>query len=221
MSTIATKDELFQGIPSELVNLLESKYSEPGRYYHDWSHVLACLNAFSQERFQNPMAVRLAILFHDVIYFAGAKDNESKSADLARELMTRFLKADAELSNDVTTLILKTKNHWSHAVDRSDDTRLFLDIDIGILGQPWDVYTKYSEGVRKEWAHSSRSTLLFDFGRLHFLNQLAKRDSIFLTPKFREKFDSQAKSNILREMSETVSRHGLVFRAIAKVIGAI
>ena len=59
-------------------------YCEPGRYYHDWTHLKHCLREFDRAaaRMEIPDAVELALWFHDAVYVPGGVDNEQLSADL-------------------------------------------------------------------------------------------------------------------------------------------
>ena len=64
---------------------LEARYSEPHRAYHTFAHVLDCLEEFESIKHlaHDPLAVEMAIWYHDSVYDPRAKDNEERSAELA------------------------------------------------------------------------------------------------------------------------------------------
>jgi predicted metal-dependent HD superfamily phosphohydrolase len=65
---------------------IERRYSEPHRAYHNRLHIDECLQEFDRMRGEarNPIALELAIWFHDVIYDPRATDNENKAHVLHR-----------------------------------------------------------------------------------------------------------------------------------------
>ena len=63
-----------------------TRYSEPQRHYHNPRHVDECLQEFDLVRAPaaSPVALELAIWFHDAIYDTRRSDNEARSAAWAR-----------------------------------------------------------------------------------------------------------------------------------------
>ena len=72
---------------AELKTRLISLYGSGDRHYHGLAHIEALLALAAQYRalLADAGAVEAAIWFHDAIYDSRAKDNEARSADLARE----------------------------------------------------------------------------------------------------------------------------------------
>ncbi len=70
------------GDPQSIYRELASLYSQPHRYYHNLHHIAECLAEFDSVRHlaSQPVAVELAIWFHDAIYDTRAQDNEERSA---------------------------------------------------------------------------------------------------------------------------------------------
>jgi len=92
-------NELCRGARSEAAaqwydRLLEL-YSEPHRHYHNAQHITDCLKEFDSVRdaAQEPLAVELAIWFHDAIYNPRAGDNEERSAELAAQFDEKIIDA--------------------------------------------------------------------------------------------------------------------------------
>ena len=119
------KDNWFQ--------VLKEKYSEKGRFYHNLSHVKTLLNLLEplKDKIQEHNAIRFSIWFHDVIYNTKRNDNEEKSARLASEMLGK-LHVNTETIIFVSDLILATKGHSGNNL--SEDAKLFLDMDLAILG---------------------------------------------------------------------------------------
>jgi len=124
-------------------------YSEPHRHYHNCQHIADCLHEFDQVRqlATAPLAVELAIWFHDAVCDPHAADNEERSAELAKDWMGKF-GATAALTGSVWQLILATKNHdaWLHP-----DAPLLMDVDLSILGQAAEKFLKYEAQIRMEY----------------------------------------------------------------------
>jgi predicted metal-dependent HD superfamily phosphohydrolase len=76
-------------LDDDLLNRIADLHSGPDRGYHGWSHPLALLALWDevQDRLDDPLAVRCAILLHDAIYEPRAGDNETRSAALATEML--------------------------------------------------------------------------------------------------------------------------------------
>ena len=174
------------------------RHCERHRYYHGYSHVMQLLKEFEEVRHlcQNPNAVEMFLRSHDAIYYVGAADNEKQSA--------RFISGklhDARVAElfieELHRLILLSKKHI--AAKNDNDGCLAIDLDLSILGQPLAVFDAYEENIRKEWVLNNVA-LDEDFmrGRVKFLKTFLKRESIYLTPYFREKYEDTARKNLER-----------------------
>src|SRR5690606_32480869 len=122
----------------------------PGRFYHTLEHVHKCFTWYDEvaHLLDDPIAVALAIWFHDIEYNTKAKDNEEKSAAVLLALAPA-LKLDTAVAEKAATMILQTKKHDPDGLD--DDTKVFLDVDLAILGVPHDEYAAYARSVRREY----------------------------------------------------------------------
>jgi len=114
---------------------------EPGRAYHNTSHVVDCLSQLDacETDCDNTDEVEFAIWLHDAVYEPRKTDNEAKSADLASSILHRGDASPSMIAN-VRRLIMATKHDAS---PKQADERLITDIDLSILGRDEPVYDRY------------------------------------------------------------------------------
>jgi predicted metal-dependent HD superfamily phosphohydrolase len=180
---------------------LAARYAERGRFYHNLNHVSACLKEFDSVKnlFESPECAEIAIWFHDAVCGIGVEDNEIKSAELARDEVRKAGMGEDKAAKTYA-LVLATK----HENQPSDgDGMLVADIDIAILGKPARTFATYQSAIRKEYAQVPQEE--FDKGRsqvLRFFVGETERSSIFLTGIFKEKYEKQARKNLLRAISK-------------------
>ena len=171
-----------------------SAYSEPQRFYHKKNHLIQLFQELdSCDSVSNE--ILWAAWYHDVIYQPGAKNNEQKSTETATISLVN-LGVNKININKIIALILATKNHQGEAAD--DDTRIFLDADMSILGSEEGAYLEYCDAVRKE--HSAVPGFLFKRGRAKFLNSVLVQENIFCSPFFKDKYEEIARKNIKCEL---------------------
>jgi predicted metal-dependent HD superfamily phosphohydrolase len=91
--------------------------------------------------------------------------------------------------------ILATKGH---TVSTDNDTNLFTDADLSILGESWELYQEYFQKIRKEYAIYPDA--VYNPGRTKVLNHFLSMERIFKTDIFHEKFELNAKNNLTREL---------------------
>jgi len=177
---------------------LRDLYSEPHRHYHNDQHIADCLNEFDLARklVCEPLAVELAIWFHDAIYNPRAADNEEQSADLA----VRFISETGiakEYQSAVAQLVLATKHH-DGSLHR--DAGLMVDIDLSIFGQEPERFWKYEEQIRREYEWVPQD--IFKAKRAEILERFLSRARIFGTEFFFAKYEKRARANL----AESVQR---------------
>ncbi len=180
------------GDPAGWYERLIALYSEPHRHYHTLRHIGECLNQFdaANDLARQPVAVELAIWFHDAIYDPRSSDNEERSAALARECLAES-SAGKELLELVARLVLATKHHVpsDHA-----DSLLLLDVDLSILGQPEERFQEYERQIWLEYAWVPES--VFAAKRAGILANFLRRERIYQTDYFCARFEQQARQNI-------------------------
>ena len=180
------------GKPDSGFDELAARYAEPTRHYHNLRHIEECLAEFEPVRqlAQNPIAVELAIWFHDAVYDSRASDNEEHSAEVARTQIEQRTGKPA-LANSVANLVMATKNH-----DPSlhPDAPLLVDVDLSILGKPADRFQEYERDIRKEYAWVDPA--IFSARRAEILEQFLARPRIFSTKPFSGKYENAARENL-------------------------
>jgi len=219
------------GVPAELSSRwwddVASRYCEGGRAYHTLAHLIELFSYFDAEKFSDPEAVALAIFFHDAIYNprAGTPKNEIDSADLFERYGQECLPAGSppglrkgQLIGKVRRWIIQTA---SHAVSEEDDEdcKLFLDMDMAVLGRPWEEYEAYSRQIRVEYAHVPAA--IFYKARSEFLVKAAEGPTIFASEKFLRSKEKQARENMTREGKELQERYegsGILQKTVAAVV---
>lgn len=171
---------------------LASLYSQPHRHYHNLHHIAECLAEFDSARHpvSQPVAVELALWFHDAIYDTRAQDNEERSAELATRRIADA-GGNAELSKAVTALVLATKTHEPSA---HPDAPLVVDVDLSILGQPKERFQEYEVQIRREYAWVPEET--FAAKRAEILERFLARKRIYTTDHFLAKYERQARTNL-------------------------
>lgn len=83
--------------------------------------------------------------------------------------------------------------------DAPYDKRLFLDIDLSILGAEPDVYACYARQIRQEYAHVEHTR--YCNGRASVLATFLRADTLYFTPNMRELLEDNARRNIAAEMA--------------------
>jgi predicted metal-dependent HD superfamily phosphohydrolase len=183
-------------VSSSDFNEIVSHYSEPHRFYHTLSHVNHCLEQLIpiKPSLYIPEAAELAIWFHDIVYIIGNNDNEEKSAQFAKIFCQKNISTQA-FAHQVESHILATKHTY---VSENTDSQYVADIDIVILGQPADIFSKYESQIYQEYS-SIYSLSDYQKGRINFLKTLLTRP-IYSTDYFKNKYEQSAKINIQKSI---------------------
>ncbi|CAM9664914.1 unnamed protein product [Phaeothamnion confervicola] len=139
--------------------------------------------------------VQLAIFFHDVVYNPTSASNEEDSV-----LLYRAFAEEAGLAPDdveqVSGFIMATK---AHAYSGEDwDLKLFLDLDMAVLGRKRDGYEEYARQIRAEYKHLPLGTYLRERARV--LGNMLAADRIFATDGFAAQLEAAARANMASEI---------------------
>jgi predicted metal-dependent HD superfamily phosphohydrolase len=178
-----------------LGHALIAAWDAPQRHYHDRSHLLWLLDEAERRAalIADMAFVGYAIWFHDAVYEPGEPDNEERSAAWARDAIP-----GRELGERVAHVIEMTKKH--HEGEADGDAALFLDMDIAILGAPWEAYCAYAAGVRREY-HMYHDGA-FAAGRWRFLEKQLERARTFRTDPYESELGETARANMRWELEE-------------------
>lgn len=185
---------------------LLARYGEPHRAYHTVEHltaVVANVETLAEECVDEAAAL-LAGFFHDAVYEIGAADNETASARLAVEQLTR-LGGDATRVARVGALVSATADHipLDDPMLRAD-ARVLIDADLAILASPPAEYWRYVDAVRREYAAVPDD--LWAAGRGAVLDGLLQRPAIFHTRRGAD-WEASARRNLQAER-EALSERG-------------
>ncbi len=184
---------------SQFVDVIIDKYCEKERFYHNLSHIENLLTAAEKfnDKITDNESLRLAIWFHDVIYQPKKQNNESESAKLAAECLGE-LNFPRDVIEKIERVILATHKHDAAGLDF--DGKLFLDLDLGILGAKPEIYHNYKQAIRREYSFVPWS--LYRRSRAHILANFLGREFIYLTDKMRGRFEAAARANVANEIKE-------------------
>jgi len=185
-------------LPEALRARLAAMYAEPHRRYHALAHVHALQSWFARWRTlaREPRLIDAAIWFHDAVYDTHRRDNEERSAELARSELAA-LHWPARETERVAALVLATAHHEADTAD--SDAWLFLDLDLSVLAQNAAVYDRYSADVRAEyaWVDDAR----YRSGRTAVLRSFLDRSQVYRTPELHAAWEHAARANLARELS--------------------
>jgi predicted metal-dependent HD superfamily phosphohydrolase len=201
--------------------ILKFGYCAENRHYHCFNHIDSSLHkmGFVISKLKNPLAVELAIWFHDVIYNPLSRNSEDDSANLAYGLLKDL---NPQLALKVWDLVMFTK--WDSEYFVMDDIKeiakiteddeglnnlfskvttdfLYLrDIDWSGFGSEWNTYRETTYDIFDESPYIDSDE--FDSKRIGFLEYiLGMKRSIFSTEFFTETCEAQAFVNINRELA--------------------
>lgn len=189
---------------------IRSAHSESHRYYHNLNHVEQCLAEFdlATSHFHNNglFVAEFAIWFHDSVYDTSKNTNELESAFLARNAFHMMgIQNQNEYSNDIIGDVSYYINYTAHKNNSWDSTlssnlKLFLDIDLSILGQADDIFDTYERNIRREYDWVSLD--IYRSERIKILERFLKQLIIFRHPHMREKYEAPARKNIQRSIDQ-------------------
>ena len=185
-------------IPITMQKELLEQYTKPKRYYHTIEHVETLIGLYHEleNLWNNPCAVYLAFLYHDIIYEYGAKNNEEQSAIFAQKHILKYIPESKEHIPRIMHLIRQTALHGQlQRDDLDEEERLFLDCDMSILGGVPDQFKEYEQQIELEYTQVY-SKLLYRLGRKRFRAKLYKTPRIFFSDLFHDRYDKQARINL-------------------------
>lgn len=181
------------------------KMCDSNLHYHTPVHVLYMLQFAFEHDIKLDTGERLAIWFHDVIFYLDAEycSNEEQSAAFMRAVIphgTR-LNDNADI-NFAHGAILATSQHIGSSPPK-DDYNLVMDLDLAVLSAKESICKQANDCLKLEG--SMIGDRIYLLRQNAFLEALSKREYIYRTPLFRKKFEMKAKSNVWNLQSLLVS----------------
>jgi predicted metal-dependent HD superfamily phosphohydrolase len=184
-------------VASELWSELEKGYTAKGRHYHTFTHIQNLIHQLSavKDNIEDWDAILFAAYYHDAVYNTLKQNNEEHSAVLAVKSLDR-LGVPENVIKRCEQHIVATKGHTTSP---DQDTNLFTDADLSVLGQEWSIYNAYAMQIRKEY--SLYPDLVYVPGRKKVLNYFLRLERIYKTAYFYDRYEAQARQNLLQELN--------------------
>jgi predicted metal-dependent HD superfamily phosphohydrolase len=178
-----------------LWNAINTHYSEKHRAYHNLTHITEIFNYFDvyKQRIEHPNIIEFSIFYHDIIYNIWKQDNEEKSAVFALKHLSK-LNLPIPFLEQISQQIIATKTHAT----ADNDTKWMVDFDLAILGQPVNVYQKYTQLIREEYKLIPK--FIYKKGRKKVLQHFIDKPFIYATNQFKEQYETQARKNLFTEL---------------------
>jgi predicted metal-dependent HD superfamily phosphohydrolase len=161
------------------------------RTYHNLRHVEAVLETAKRLLPQGNAHVALALAYHDAVYDPRAKDNEERSAQMARDELSGLGISHGDL-DEIARLILLTKHHQVAEGDVVGS--VVVDADLAILQASPEEYDRYAAAIREEYAWVPEEE--YRVGRAKVLEGLMSR-KLFRSALLDEEM---ARANMRREI---------------------
>lgn len=188
-------ESLFRtGASAQLLDAL----TEPGRIYHDIHHILTLLKLAQPlwEMAKDPLALRIAIFYHDSIYHIPLsadtpppRDNEERSV--------RFMAMQAKDSAHPSILRAAEliRGTATHDATRGEDGPLMQDLDLAVLAVRRSRYAVFERAMRSEYEIYPQP--LYCAARLATLKSYLDSNRIYATPYLSAKWEAKARDNLV------------------------
>ncbi len=166
----------------------------PYRFHHSWNHIYTMLEKVEDlpcGLVVTPLRLRAGILFHNSVYFAGARDNEDKSSQFAGAFYQSKDAPDISFLIDATVHVFPFQGF-------GDDRDVMCDLDLMILGSPESEFLQYRANIAREYESAEYTPgEIVSGSRIWFRKLLlqAEEGFIFRTEYFRQQFERQAIEN--------------------------
>ncbi len=182
-------------LPSEWEHIANAYH---GRAYHNLNHLeemLGHLPGLSTSLAPAAAPIfGIALVYHDIVYRAGRKDNEARSAD---EAVAFLQKAHASKTDQARCrqLIMATKTHEA----ATEEEAVLVDLDLAVLARDPANYDLYAQNVRKEFRLFP--DFLYRPGRKKALRHFLDKPFIYHGETARSQWEAPARANLERELS--------------------
>lgn len=149
--------------------------------------------------------LRLAIVFHDIIYVPGGSYNEEMSADYAKNVLNYFGYSQKEIDT-VVDLIYHTKVflHKDINIKENDVMNLMHDLDFYTFSLPYKKFKENNKSVIEEQKILGRDLKWFqDNWYSYLLAEIKKGWRLYCTPYAQKNWEPVAIKNLKRIMKES------------------
>jgi len=182
-----------------LYNVIQKAYTSAHRYYHTIEHIENLLSLIEKHQLiiHHKIVLELTALFHDYIYVPKRNDNELKSAENMKLILSSYAVPD-HIIEKVYQYILATQKHEWQADD--SDLQLFLDMDLSIMGSENKQYQWYAQQIGLEYRFIPR--WLYKIGRKKVLQKFLQREKIF---GILVDYEEKARKNLIGEIASLSS----------------
>jgi len=169
-----------------------------GRAYHNLNHLEEMLGHLTDLSTRLAPAAAptfgIALIYHDIVYRAGRKDNEARSADQAVAFLQKAGASEAD-QNRCRQLVMATKTHEA----ATEEEAVLVDLDLAVLAREPAGYDEYARNVRKEFRLFP--DFLYRPGRKKALRHFLEKPYIYHGEIARELWEVSARANLERELS--------------------
>lgn len=213
LNSASKEINLIEGIYSRLHTI----YTAENRFYHSLDHVNTIIedldskwekytldellgNSIPPSEMKKDTVYAnlfLATWFHDSIYCPRSNSNEVDSADFCACELQKINYPEKQIKS-ICELILSTISH--RPIFDNGICKVFLDLDLAILGKDPKTYEAYCKKIRKEFSHIEQK--VYSEKRVEILSHFLKRDKIFYTTEFQEQYEAQARKNLKQEIQD-------------------
>ncbi len=175
---------------------IAASYTKRKRHYHNLAHLDNLLQELAplRQSIQYWDTLLFSIFYHDAVYNVLKKDNEERSADLAKKRLQQIQFPAASMERCYQQ-ILATK---AHSISSDHDTNLFTDADLSILGKGPATYQQYCTDIRKEY--SVYPDFMYKPGRKKVVEHFLQMERIYKTDYFFQLYEVPARANLQMEL---------------------
>jgi predicted metal-dependent HD superfamily phosphohydrolase len=190
-----------QGANESLIEEILEAYSSKGRYYHVRDHLQHMFQVYDRLFLEPTALIELTFWYHDFFYDPKERDNEAKSADLARTRIEQDLQLPSEIGAKARDLILFSQ-YTRPPITR--DEMILQDIDLAIFGENTELFNRYESDIRLEYSFIPEPD--YKKGRASVLRRFL-RDPFYFTPEMcYSSYEDLAQRNLKRSI-ETLEHH--------------
>ena len=189
--------------PHDVEKHLFDQYQQSHRGYHNLTHIYEMLQDFDlvKKMLESPDLVEFAIWNHDWFMDIDPKlysKNEERSAEKAVGNASWLGLPENFRGEKLHSLIMVT-DHKHDPATMTHDQKFIADMDLGILGMNEERFLQYERGIREEFNFVPAS--IFYSIRKGILQGFLRRENIYQTDFFREKYGTQARINLEKLLS--------------------